>query len=364
MGALLILVIPLYLISLAAVCRAGLAPTLPWSFPILGPLCFLPLAAALVTLGQWAPRRLAPGSSRRVVAEVLLGLLAVVCYKLTLRGGVLLLLGLAMLWDPQRVWRNDWRKLAWAMLVLGLELAVVWNLNYLAGKANLGHVHDEQLMRLDVKLFGWLLPGPVQRAGLYPLCHCRAVFHLFENAYWMLFPEIFAVLLVLARSSAKDLRQFLVALFLCYLLGLLVFVCYPVIGPYHWAPESLDPAYKGSMTQTLMQSLVEEYRAVAQGRSVNGIGYFVGLPSLHVAVALLMQAFLHRAQCLFWFFLPVNVLLIAATVILGYHYVLDVPAGIALAAVAIGVANLDGQWRGTHQGVNHIPGRLGQLSGG
>jgi hypothetical protein len=38
-----------------------------------------------------------------------------------------------------------------------------------------------------------------------------------------------------------------------------------------------------------MNNLATEYRAAVQGTSTNGFGYFIAVPSLHVAVATLCQ---------------------------------------------------------------------------
>jgi membrane-associated phospholipid phosphatase len=122
-------------------------------------------------------------------------------------------------------------------------------------------------------------------------------------------------------------------LFGCYLLGLLAFLAYPAVGPCIAYPESLDPAYQTPLTADLMRQMAVEYRAAIAGGAVNGFAYFVALPSLHVAVATLLQLFWapHRIQ--FWTFLPVNLLMAASTVVLGYHYLVDVPPAVVLAGV-------------------------------
>jgi hypothetical protein len=57
--------------------------------------------------------------------------------------------------------------------------------------------------------------------------------------------------------------------------------------------------------------------------------FFVG------AVAVLVQVFLYRSRAHFWLFLPINLLVVPTTVALGYHYLLDVPAGVLLASAIL-----------------------------
>jgi membrane-associated phospholipid phosphatase len=79
-----------------------------------------------------------------------------------------------------------------------------------------------------------------------------------------------------------------------------------------------------------MDGMASEYTASLQRTSVNGFGYFVAIPSLHVALAVVLQAMLRFSPGHFWAFLPVNLVLALSTVLLGYHYLIDVVAGVAL----------------------------------
>jgi membrane-associated phospholipid phosphatase len=79
-----------------------------------------------------------------------------------------------------------------------------------------------------------------------------------------------------------------------------------------------------------MSSMATEYRHVIAGEQLSGFGYFVALPSLHVAAATFIQRSVRQAPWLYWTLLPVNGLLALSTVLLGYHYLLDLPSGVLL----------------------------------
>jgi membrane-associated phospholipid phosphatase len=123
----------------------------------------------------------------------------------------------------------------------------------------------------------------------------------------------------------------------CYAVGLLLFVGWPVAGPYLVFPASISSTFAGLNTRAIMQSSLVEFAAIRLGgQPVTGFGYFVGLPSLHVAMAVLLQFTIQqRSRIGAWVVAPINMLMIASTFVLGYHYLADVPGGVLLAFAAI-----------------------------
>ncbi len=64
------------------------------------------------------------------------------------------------------------------------------------------------------------------------------------------------------------------------------------------------------------------------------MNYFIAFPSLHVAAAVVCQIGVRESRALFALLLPVTMLVAASTFLLGYHYVLDVPAGVLTGLMA------------------------------
>src|SRR5262249_1606838 len=116
-----------------------------------------------------------------------------------------------------------------------------------------------------------------------------------------------------------------------------IFLLFPTIGPTLADPNLFSKAYEYTQTYAIMRQMAAEYMALQGSGTLMGLGYFVALPSLHVAVAVLVQAFLYRSRTHFWLFLPINLLVAPATVALGYHYLLDVPAGVLLASAILAI---------------------------
>jgi membrane-associated phospholipid phosphatase len=102
--------------------------------------------------------------------------------------------------------------------------------------------------------------------------------------------------------------------------------------------------FTGSSTRAFMQSSLLEFSEIRSGgQPVTGFGYFVGIPSLHVAMAVLLQFTIQqRSGAGGWLVAPINILLIASTVVLGYHYLADVPGGVLLALAAIAILRRPG----------------------
>jgi membrane-associated phospholipid phosphatase len=138
---------------------------------------------------------------------------------------------------------------------------------------------------------------------------------------------VITVALITVQRGGHAATRWLCAFFLMYAIALAVFLAAPVLGPPIYAPASFDSQLKTTLTFRLMDGMATEYRQLLTGGGLSGFGYFVAVPSLHVAAAILMQGMMRPYPYVYWTWLPANVLLVLSTVVLGYHYILDVPAG-------------------------------------
>ena len=102
--------------------------------------------------------------------------------------------------------------------------------------------------------------------------------------------------------------------------------------------ETFSAAFDNSLTRALMSGMASEYRNCIQGAALNGFGYFVAIPSLHVIDAIVLQWYLRKSPVLSYCFLPINLAVALSTLVLGYHYSVDFIAGIAVAALVIRIA--------------------------
>jgi membrane-associated phospholipid phosphatase len=220
-------------------------------------------------------------------------------------------------------------------LALGVSQATISCLNYVVLSVIANKLRDPVIQALDLRMYRAVYGSHVEYSGIFPLVSFRIGFTAFERAYIILFAEMAVVVFALVEDAAR-LRRYLIRMFACYLTGVAVFLAWPVAGPFLYYPESFRSGYEATTTFLWMRSSYVEFSATRNHlQPITGFGYFVGVPSLHTAMALLCQLSLRRSKMLFWIFLPINILIIASTVVLGYHYVLDVPAGVALVAIVL-----------------------------
>jgi len=222
-----------------------------------------------------------------------------------------------------------------AVLMVGAIYVVVWNANYLALLAGRFRLHDPSVRALDQWLYGALLGRPIVYDGWFPLTHSPWLIVTLERGYAALFVEV-AVALFLLVPCDRPLRVFVARLSVCYALGLVVFVLWPVAGPHLVYPASISAKFTGTSTSAILRSSLADFSAIRLGgQPVSGFGYFVALPSLHVAMAVLLQLTIRqRSRVGGWVVAPMNGLMIVSTFALGYHYLVDVPAGMLLAWVS------------------------------
>ena len=323
-----------YAASVAALRLVGIDPVPPRILLTLLP-AVIPFAFGIALAARLLATRLRGVHRWRVVIPLMCGAAIVFFIK---AGTAQFVLADAILLGPLVVDLFGRRRiagpgiLAASFAVIGLGAAAVWNFNYV-GLAISGHrLHDPVFRQLDQSLYRLLTLRDASYIEFFPLVSSRRMFDVLENAYVMFFTEIILMVFVLAHDRARLVRH-LAAMYAIYALGILIFMIYPVAGPFLYYPESFSAGYHATTTYTLMHESWREFSAVLKTRgSVTGFGYFVGLPSLHAGLATLFQITLARAsKAAFWLMLPINSLMIASTFLLGYHYLPDTVAGMLLA---------------------------------
>ncbi len=327
--ALLLTLAGLAVLSIACLLLVGIHPVLPSPF-IVNLLLLLPWAWALHVVLRAAERRilpsLAPMAGFVLAAGVLLALSAP--GRLPVAEFALIVLFLTVLLARRPADSTAGAVKGLVAVVLGN--ASVWSLNYMALMAARGRIADPGFRTFDAWLYQVLLGHAVIYSGLFPLVNRPLALSGFEGGYLMFFPEIMVVAFVLGHDSRR-LAEYLTRMFACYAAALAVFILVPVAGPYLAFPDSVRSVFDNRPTGFLMQSGQREYSAVLHGlQPITGFGNFVGFPSLHAAMVVIFQSSFRRFRLTFWTFLPINLLLLAATIVLGYHYIVDVVAGLML----------------------------------
>jgi membrane-associated phospholipid phosphatase len=222
-------------------------------------------------------------------------------------------------------------RFGWGLVALMIWAALVPHENYIALKLGGGRFHDDAFRSMDFRFFHALI-GLQDYAGAFPLVRNPLVLRILENGYLtMAFQPFFAILCLYRRRLG--MAQLFIAGPLCYLIAGIVFAVFPVAGPIFFYADAFPPGMHDSMTWRVSVALKHEmYAALSGSAAVSGGGYFIGLPSMHAALGAICQYAARGRPTVFWILLPLNVALMASTVLLGFHYVLDTTTGLLLGA--------------------------------
>lgn len=206
--------------------------------------------------------------------------------------------------------------------------AVTAPLSYIAATANFP-LQDAVLERWDQHLgFDWtkMLTVVATRPWL------QTLFHIVYASF-----AVQVVTTVLALGFAGQivrLRAFICAFIATTLVTIAVSVVIPAAGP--WLFHTPDPSVANgflpasSTSWPVFLGLRDGTLHTLHGLRSEGI---ITFPSLHAGLAILFAAALWRVRGLRWVALLLNALMLTATPLCGSHYVIDVIAGGAVAAL-------------------------------
>lgn len=199
----------------------------------------------------------------------------------------------------------------------------------------LGHAtvwRDPYLWEIEKGVLVWLTQLPINVTAWDTLYH----------GCWPI--EFFAAfVLVLLGRGARLVLYYCVSMIVLFYMGRLLGVVNPVMGPAFFKPE-LFGYLDNSITQQAMQ-LVSSVMAQPPEKAIEQGGVLLGgisaMPSLHVAMVAVTSYWLAAAKR--WTLVvtvPWVLLVWSATVVLGWHYILDGAGGIVLGAGSVAITNV------------------------
>ena len=183
-----------------------------------------------------------------------------------------------------------------------------------------GGARDELLIAADRALFGVDVTVWLERFARPWLTN---VFYVAYTTYYFI---SLTLGFVLWSRDVPALRRYIFTLTLCYYVSYAGYFAVPALGP----------RFALASRQTVLLESTPVAAAIAQTLNELEHTKLDVFPSGHtmLAAAVLFVAF-RRAREVFWWLLPVAACLILSTVYCRYHYVVDVLAGLILAAVTV-----------------------------
>jgi membrane-associated phospholipid phosphatase len=184
---------------------------------------------------------------------------------------------------------------------------------------------DDILIRIDHALFG-VHPTVWMERFIHPVL--TNLLQLAYSSYY--FIPISLGILLAVRKKQKDFDEAVFGIVLCFYLSYIGYLLLPAIGPRFTLERMQTMGFQESPMAVAIQNILNRLENTKTD----------AFPSGHTAVALmtLYYAGKCREKALFRILLPIVSALVISTVYLRYHYVIDVVAGMLLAAITIYLA--------------------------
>jgi PAP2 superfamily protein len=246
-----------------------------------------------------------------------------------------------------------------AYLFFGFAMVLAYN--YAIVSVRFNFATDPALAAID----RWLLLGHSVSelthwtVRVFPLSFFRTL----EFIYFGMFPQIGACLIVVALCYGRARAlQFVGTLLLSYYFALAIFYFWPAQGPYYLCPAHFSRFPAGLQCYTLQKTLIRHAMALWQHQPISRIStdYFIALPCMHVVQPLIVLWFLRGFKRMVVALAAYDLVLVAAILMLEQHYVIDILAGLPVAALAIAITG--GPFRG--RGAWSCPAALGDKPSG
>ncbi len=198
---------------------------------------------------------------------------------------------------------------------------------------------DPLLVRLDYMIFG-NHPTVMLEAIMNPFL--TDILQTAYSTYYFLL-VVFGITL-LKDNQRKEFDRSLFLILFCFYLSYLGYIIWPALGPRFELAHLQTQRLEGFFIAEPMQNLLNKLEGIKRD----------AFPSGHTGVALTVLYLAYRyKKTLFRIYLPVVILLLFSTVYCRYHYVVDVIAGVILAAAAIFFGDIYYKWQEKREGVDN-----------
>ncbi|HUB98070.1 MAG TPA: phosphatase PAP2 family protein [Stellaceae bacterium] len=156
-----------------------------------------------------------------------------------------------------------------------------------------------------------------------------------QFAYFGLLAECGVVVVVTALFYPRRARRFSTALILSSLFTIPLLWVFPVVGPYASSAELGVPQSCFAFAQSWTEHYLGMRNHTLPAIPLDDIRGIVDFPSYHAACAVLLAYFLRGIPVITPIAIVFNLLMLLATPVIGGHYVIDVLAGLGVAAGTI-----------------------------
>ena len=147
------------------------------------------------------------------------------------------------------------------------------------------------------------------------------------------------MIIIAVYLGSKEAARYVGTLLTAYFLGLVLFFLWPSMGPYFTCVNHFSEFPRLLRTYAAQSGMVAKVHLLTTNRGISQVDtdYFVAFPCLHIAQPLVVAWYLRRWRRMLVFLLAYDTLLIPAILLLEWHYLVDVIAGVLVSGIAIGL---------------------------
>lgn len=182
---------------------------------------------------------------------------------------------------------------------------------------------DAILIRMD-QFMGMNTPALIAWTHQHPTIH-----HIFTWAYNALALELIIIpIFAMLINARQALRVFFIAELSTFLVGSCIYYFFPTLPP----AGLFHSAYFTAAQHNTALRFFEVHHYLPIRSSSGGL---INFPSFHVIWATLLTYLCYEKKIIFYLVALFNIVLVLATLFLGWHYLMDVIAGFVLAGLGI-----------------------------
>jgi hypothetical protein len=188
------------------------------------------------------------------------------------------------------------------------------------------------------------------------LCHWAArsfsvsFFRGLEFIYFGMFSQIGAALILTGLyDGRRKAFRFAGTILAAYYMALALFYFWPSQGPFYLCPTHFSVFPGQLQTYALQKWSIANSLALSRHVQVRRIStdYYIAFPCMHIAQPLVVIWFLRRWKPIVAVLAAYDVFLVVAIILLEWHYVVDIVAGVLVAGLAIAAVDGSELWHGS-----------------
>lgn len=166
-------------------------------------------------------------------------------------------------------------------------------------------------------------------------------FRFLEFIYFGMFAQIGAGLILCAvYQGSRSALRFVGTILTAYYLALALFFLWPSQGPYFLSPRHFSQSLPLLNTYAIQKISIANAQALWNHAHIRHISadYYIAFPCMHITQPLIVMWFLRQWKRMVAILAAYDAVLIVAIILLDWHYVVDILAGVLIAGFAIAVA--------------------------